>query len=112
MVSLCALGVLKTGAAYVPVDTSYPDERLSYMLRDSLVKAVLVTPETSERARSLTDSAAIDCTSVPDRRNDEGLRPAMPRHGLKGSSPLRIATMPMSMPAAVSDAAVIATIHV
>jgi amino acid adenylation domain-containing protein len=29
------LGILKVGAAYVPLDVSYPEERLEYMLRDS-----------------------------------------------------------------------------
>lgn len=62
---LCTLGVLKTGAAYVPIDTSYPDDRIAFMLSDSSVKAVLVTPDTSVRSSSLTSSAIIDCTSVP-----------------------------------------------
>ena len=62
---LCVLGVLKTGAAYVPVDTSYPDERVGFMISDSSAKAVLVTPETKERASALTESALIDCTSLP-----------------------------------------------
>ena len=62
---LCALGVLKTGAAYVPIDTSYPDERIGFMISDSSAKVVLVTPETEERASLLTKSALIDCTSLP-----------------------------------------------
>lgn len=36
------LGVLKTGAAYVPIDPKYPAERTSYVLKDSEA-AVLVT---------------------------------------------------------------------
>ncbi|GAB3356937.1 amino acid adenylation domain-containing protein [Lysobacter tyrosinilyticus] len=35
------LGVLKAGAAYVPVDPSYPSDRIAYMLSDSRPKAVL-----------------------------------------------------------------------
>lgn len=35
------LGILKSGAAYVPLDPNYPEERLIYMLRDSAPKALL-----------------------------------------------------------------------
>ncbi|MGS0897509.1 amino acid adenylation domain-containing protein, partial [Burkholderia stagnalis] len=38
------LGVLKAGAAYVPLDPSYPADRLAYMLADS-APAVLVTQQ-------------------------------------------------------------------
>jgi amino acid adenylation domain-containing protein len=38
------LGILKTGAAYVPLDPNFPPERLSYMMSDANIK-VLLTEE-------------------------------------------------------------------
>ena len=63
---LCALAILKAGAAYVPIETNYPDERISYMLEDSSAKAVLVTEETAGTIKALTSVPAIDCTIRTD----------------------------------------------
>lgn len=35
------IGILKIGAAYLPIDTDYPDERINYILSDSEVIAVV-----------------------------------------------------------------------
>ena len=43
------LGILKAGAAYVPLDPGYPEDRLRYMLEDS--KATLVIADERSRER-------------------------------------------------------------
>src|SRR5207344_273931 len=43
------LGIVKAGAAYVPLDPSYPKERLEFLVRDSEVE-VLLTQETLKGA--------------------------------------------------------------
>lgn len=40
------LGILKSGAAYLPVDASYPAGRIAYILRDACVSAVIASPNT------------------------------------------------------------------
>ncbi len=43
------LGILKAGAAYVPLDPSYPAERLAYMLEDSGVPVLLAQERLLDR---------------------------------------------------------------
>lgn len=46
----CALmGVLKAGAAYLPIDSGYPDERIEYILKDSQVKCVITNEELGKK---------------------------------------------------------------
>ena len=49
-----AVGIHKAGAAYVPIDADYPEDRVSYMLEDSQA-ALLMTEETVRQA--VKDSA-------------------------------------------------------
>lgn len=44
---LCSLGVLKAGGAYMPLDQSYPPERLNLMMQDSGAILLISTPELS-----------------------------------------------------------------
>lgn len=46
------LAVMKTGAAYIPLDPSHPSERLSYYIKDSAPSAVLSESRVIERLSS------------------------------------------------------------
>ncbi len=43
------IGILKAGAGYLPMDPSYPDERLTFMLQDAGVRVLLTQQGLSER---------------------------------------------------------------
>lgn len=47
------LGILKAGKTYVPLDPTYPEELLSYILQDSAVTAILTNDLNLEQARRL-----------------------------------------------------------
>lgn len=42
---ICALGILKAGGGYLPLDPTYPPERLNLMMSDSGAKVLITTPE-------------------------------------------------------------------
>lgn len=42
---IALLAILKTGAAYVPVDPAYPKQRLDFMVDDSQINLLVTTPE-------------------------------------------------------------------
>ncbi|MNU97080.1 Tyrocidine synthase 3 [compost metagenome] len=56
------LAILKAGAAYVPLDPDYPNERLEYMLRDSAAMALLIhgLPPAALRQQLREDVPVID----------------------------------------------------
>ena len=45
------LGILKTGAAYVPLDPSFPSERLAYMMEDADISIVVTRSDLQEALR-------------------------------------------------------------
>lgn len=69
------LGIHKTGAAYVPLDPTYPKERLAFMLQDS--EAPVVLTQLSLLAKMPPHAAAMICVDdLPSGDNSERASPA------------------------------------
>jgi amino acid adenylation domain-containing protein len=80
------LGVLKTGAAYVPLDPSYPAERLAFMLEDCAVP-VLITQSSlasvlpaHDGATLLLDEEAASIGAEPDGALEGGATAESPAY--------------------------------
>ncbi|CDG85848.1 non-ribosomal peptide synthetase [Janthinobacterium agaricidamnosum] len=75
---IALLAILKAGAAYVPLDPAYPDQRLAYMLGDSAPVLLLTHDALRGRLASLAGDAA----------------PALPLLALDADAPLWAAAPP------------------
>lgn len=49
MMPLCALGVLKAGAGYLPMDPGYPNDRLQFMAEDAGIKIIIADRDLYEK---------------------------------------------------------------
>jgi len=66
------LGIMKSGAAFVPLDPSYPPDRIAYMMRDAGVQRVLADAGTAFRLADLLQEREV---VVVDRVEDEAQSP-------------------------------------
>src|SRR5262245_30230460 len=70
------LAILKTGAAYVPVDPSYPKERVAFMLDDAQPAVMLTNSEVArelpacEAQEILIDNAFKGCELISENPTD------------------------------------------
>ena len=60
---ICMLGILKSGAAFLNLDPTYPVDRTKYYIDDSNVQYVLVQKELSEKVESIKNCIYIDLDS-------------------------------------------------
>jgi amino acid adenylation domain-containing protein/non-ribosomal peptide synthase protein (TIGR01720 family) len=63
------IAVLKSGAAYVPLDTRYPQERVAFLISDTRAKAVLIDAQIGEE--TLPNSILIGATQLWDSYSKE-----------------------------------------
>ncbi|RAV13514.1 non-ribosomal peptide synthetase [Mycolicibacterium sp. GF69] len=69
------LGVLKTGAAYLPMDPAVPSARIEFMLEDAAPTAAVTTARLAERLEGFGHLAVID---IGDPRIDDYPATALP----------------------------------
>jgi nonribosomal peptide synthetase DhbF len=83
------LGVVKAGAAYLPVDPDYPDDRFEFMLQDCDPICVLTTTAMAAKARTGARTLVLDgdelAGELAARSEDEvtdetRIRPLLPAH--------------------------------
>ncbi|MGL4605905.1 MAG: amino acid adenylation domain-containing protein [Eubacteriaceae bacterium] len=67
------LGIMKAGAAFIPIDPEYPKDRIDHVLNDSNARFIITTKDFGEmfcfqNALILDDLLAYPDTSIPDMR--------------------------------------------
>ncbi len=71
------LAVLKTGAAYLPIDPALPPARIGFMLTDAAPVAAITTTGLADRLDGC-DLAVIDLADIEDSAVDTGSNSALP----------------------------------
>ncbi|WPH12564.1 non-ribosomal peptide synthetase [Variovorax paradoxus] len=74
------LAILKAGAAYVPLDPEYPEQRLAYMLEDSGVALLLTQGRIRARVPGSEGLMVLEIDTL-DVSGEPGHDPCVPLHG-------------------------------
>ena len=81
------MGVLKAGKTYVPLDPTYPLDRLEYMLEDTQAQIIVTDTANRELAAALKEQVnknirIIDINQIYSHREIPGKNPGIPIHPL------------------------------
>ncbi|MFF8393077.1 amino acid adenylation domain-containing protein [Streptomyces sp. NPDC016172] len=86
--SMALLGILKAGAAYLPLAPDLPAHRTAHLLRDGVPMAVVTTPERFQRMREALEAATEGTDEVsfvgldePETDRSPDTRPRVPVQG-------------------------------
>lgn len=63
---ICILGILKAGAAYVPMEVDLVNERLNYIINDSKVSLLLTEEKYAEKFENIFSGSNLDIEAVDD----------------------------------------------
>lgn len=67
------LGILKTGAAFVPIDPKYPIERIYFMLSDSRAKIIVSTKASKRKLQNIEDIDIIEIDGQSSHINNQSV---------------------------------------
>jgi len=77
------LGILRTGACYVPIDVEYPESRISYMIGDAGLSLLVTSDDFKSRFQD-----AVPCVNPPELMDDSDIDVTLP--GTDADSPAYI----------------------
>jgi amino acid adenylation domain-containing protein/thioester reductase-like protein len=77
---VAVLAILKTGAAYVPIDPDYPDSRIQYILNDTQARCVVTNECFEARLTQLFDNNALGVFAIDAAQNQLTLHMQPPQN--------------------------------
>lgn len=84
---IAILAVLKAGGAYMPLDSSYPQQRLAYMVKDSQIK-ILISSTHLKKLFDPFNGALIDLEEIQPQLSQS--KSTNPNVKMNGSSPIYV----------------------
>ncbi|WP_118974721.1 non-ribosomal peptide synthetase [Taibaiella koreensis] len=75
------MGILKAGAAYLPIDADQPDDRIRHILEDSAAKLILTTKAIHSGQQGLFSGYENQVITIDETETEPGLKDFETKHG-------------------------------